>query len=110
LIPFCQNFCMVFSSILQNNGLKPKIFWVKWGTKHTLNEIWFSILETKCPSPASFDITSRNGLWKLKHPDLVKFPDFCWTCVMWSSLVLSFMPWVPWPLAICQDLGKKKVY
>jgi hypothetical protein len=29
LIPFCQNFCMVFSSILQNNGLKPKIFWVK---------------------------------------------------------------------------------
>jgi hypothetical protein len=36
-IPFCQNFCMVFSSILQNDGLKPKIFWVKWGTKHTLN-------------------------------------------------------------------------
>jgi hypothetical protein len=26
LIRFCQKFCMVFSSILQNNGLKPKIF------------------------------------------------------------------------------------
>jgi hypothetical protein len=35
-IPFCQKFCMVFSSILQNDGPKPKIFWVKWGTKHTL--------------------------------------------------------------------------
>jgi hypothetical protein len=28
---------MVFSFILQNDGPKPKIFWVKWGTKHTLN-------------------------------------------------------------------------
>jgi hypothetical protein len=35
-IPFCQKFCMVFSSILQNEGPKPKIFWVKWETKHTL--------------------------------------------------------------------------
>jgi hypothetical protein len=35
-IPFCQKFCMVFSSILQNDGPKPKIFWVKWETKHTL--------------------------------------------------------------------------
>jgi hypothetical protein len=34
-IPFCQNFCMVFSSILQNDGSKPKIFWVKWETKRT---------------------------------------------------------------------------
>jgi hypothetical protein len=34
-IPFCQKFCIVFSSILQNDGLKPKFFWVKWGTKHT---------------------------------------------------------------------------
>jgi hypothetical protein len=34
-IPFCQKFCMVFSSILQNDGPKPKILWVKWGTKHT---------------------------------------------------------------------------
>jgi hypothetical protein len=37
-IPFYQNFCMVFSSILQNDGPKPKIFWVKWRTKHTLNK------------------------------------------------------------------------
>jgi hypothetical protein len=36
-IPFCQKFCVVFSSILQNDGPKPKIFWVKWGTKHTLS-------------------------------------------------------------------------
>jgi hypothetical protein len=35
-IPFCQKFCMVFSSILQNDKPKPKHFWVKWGTKHTL--------------------------------------------------------------------------
>jgi hypothetical protein len=28
---------MVFSSILQNDGPKSKIFWVKWETKHTLN-------------------------------------------------------------------------
>jgi hypothetical protein len=28
---------MVFSSILQNDGSKPKNFWVKWETKHTLN-------------------------------------------------------------------------
>jgi hypothetical protein len=27
---------MVFSSILQNDGPKPKKFWMKWGTKHTL--------------------------------------------------------------------------
>jgi hypothetical protein len=26
---------MVFNFILQNNGLKPKFFKVKWGTKHT---------------------------------------------------------------------------
>jgi hypothetical protein len=39
LIPFCQKFCMVFSSILQNDRSKPKIFWVKWGTKHTLSRI-----------------------------------------------------------------------
>jgi hypothetical protein len=37
-IPFCQKICMVFSSILQNDMLKPKNFWVKWGTKHTLNQ------------------------------------------------------------------------
>jgi hypothetical protein len=30
---------MVFSSILQNDGLKPKIFWVEWRTKHTLSII-----------------------------------------------------------------------
>jgi hypothetical protein len=36
-IPFCQKFCMVFSFILQNDGPKPKNFWVKWGTKHTLS-------------------------------------------------------------------------
>jgi hypothetical protein len=36
-IPFCQKFYMVFSSILQNGGPKPKFFWGKWGTKHTLN-------------------------------------------------------------------------
>ena len=28
---------MVFSSILQNNEPKPKIFWEKMGTKHPLN-------------------------------------------------------------------------
>jgi hypothetical protein len=36
-IHFCQKFCMVFSSILQNDEPKPKIFWMKWGSKHTLN-------------------------------------------------------------------------
>jgi hypothetical protein len=41
-IPFCQKFCMVFSSILQNDGPKPKIFWVNWGTKHTPNGQGFS--------------------------------------------------------------------
>jgi hypothetical protein len=30
---------MVFSSILQNDEPKPKKFWVKWGTKHTLSII-----------------------------------------------------------------------
>jgi hypothetical protein len=35
-VPFCQKICMVFSSILQNGGPKPKFFWVKWGTKHNL--------------------------------------------------------------------------
>jgi hypothetical protein len=34
---------MVFSSILQNDRSKPKIFWVKWGTKHTLNQQVFFI-------------------------------------------------------------------
>jgi hypothetical protein len=38
-IPFCQKFCIVFSSILQNDEPKPKIFWMKWGTKHTLSNI-----------------------------------------------------------------------
>jgi hypothetical protein len=38
-IPFCQKFCMVFNSILQNDGPKPKIFLVKWETKHTLKVI-----------------------------------------------------------------------
>jgi hypothetical protein len=28
---------MVFCSILQNDGSKPKFFWVKLGTKHTFN-------------------------------------------------------------------------
>jgi hypothetical protein len=32
-ILFCQKFYMMFSSILQNDGPKPKNFWVKWGTK-----------------------------------------------------------------------------
>jgi hypothetical protein len=36
-IPFCQKFCMVFNFILQKDGPKLKIFWVKWGSKHTLN-------------------------------------------------------------------------
>jgi hypothetical protein len=36
-ISFCQKFCMVFSSILQNDGPKPEIFWVKWRTKQTLS-------------------------------------------------------------------------
>ena len=35
MISFCQKFYMMFSSILQNDGPKPKIFWMKWGTKHT---------------------------------------------------------------------------
>jgi hypothetical protein len=30
---------MVFSSILQNDGPKPKKIWVKWGTKHTYNNM-----------------------------------------------------------------------
>jgi hypothetical protein len=34
-IPFYQKFCMVFSFILQNDGPKPKKFWVKWETTHT---------------------------------------------------------------------------
>jgi hypothetical protein len=37
MIHFYQKFCMVLSSILQNNRPKLKIFWVKWGTKYTLN-------------------------------------------------------------------------
>ena len=40
---FYQKFCMVFSSILQNDGPKPKIFWVKWETKHTLTRIGSSM-------------------------------------------------------------------
>jgi hypothetical protein len=39
-IPFCQKFCIVFSSILQNDGSRPKIFWMKWGTKqHERNDV-----------------------------------------------------------------------
>jgi hypothetical protein len=34
-----QKFCMMFSFILQNDGPKPKTFWVKWETKHTLSFI-----------------------------------------------------------------------
>jgi hypothetical protein len=30
---------MVFSFILQNDGPKSKIFWMKWRTKHTLNSL-----------------------------------------------------------------------
>jgi hypothetical protein len=32
---------MVFNSILQNDGPKPKFFWIKWGTKHTLSD-WYT--------------------------------------------------------------------
>jgi hypothetical protein len=39
-IPFCQKICIVFSSILQNDGSRPKIFWMKWGTKqHERNDV-----------------------------------------------------------------------
>ena len=30
-------FWIVFSSILQNGGPKPKNFWLKWGTKQALD-------------------------------------------------------------------------
>jgi hypothetical protein len=36
-ISFYKKFYMVFRSILQNDKSKPKIFWMKWRTKHTLN-------------------------------------------------------------------------
>jgi hypothetical protein len=38
-IPFCKKICMVFSSILQNDGQKPKKFWMKWGTKRNLCQL-----------------------------------------------------------------------
>jgi hypothetical protein len=49
-IPFCQKFCMVFNSILQNNGPKPKIFLDKWRTKHTLTYLFILVQSYVCVS------------------------------------------------------------
>jgi hypothetical protein len=38
---------MVFSSILQNGGPKPKNFWGKWGTKQAPNII-YQIISLAC--------------------------------------------------------------
>jgi hypothetical protein len=46
-ISFCQKFCMVFSSILQNDGSKPKNFWMKWETKHIIRVYFRETLEIK---------------------------------------------------------------
>jgi hypothetical protein len=53
-ILFCQKFYMIFSSILQNDGPKPKIFWVKWVTKHTLR----ASIMAGC-KPAEFPLVER---------------------------------------------------
>jgi hypothetical protein len=61
-IHFCQKFCMVFSSIFQNDGPKSKNFWVKWGTKHTL------ILFHKPNQKLVCEMMMDHSIPQTKHP------------------------------------------
>jgi hypothetical protein len=57
---------MVFSSILQNDGPKPKKIWVKWGTKHTLNyfPLWPWTAPIRCTCSTTAQVVRSNFLWR----------------------------------------------
>jgi hypothetical protein len=72
---------MVFNSILQNFGSKPKIFWVKWGTKHTLR-----------PCLVSHGI--QNTKWQLLWNDEIQNAKIFTDVFSFIQNAKFFMGWV----------------